>query len=170
MLTPPARPPISPARTVFATLAFTAIRTSCPRSLRLTVMTRSPVRSRRPGARSCRLHAVAPDCALRFNRGQIGHESLRGLGLGGRRRHASREDGHGLNLRRQRTNDLNAGLADELAQLLNSEVAVAVRDQRGDRDAGGSLERARQDRVGQAPSLAQSLEVVAARTRRIAKP
>src|SRR5580658_5854739 len=124
MLTPPTRPPISPARTVVATFAFTAIRASCPRSLRLTLMTRSPFRSRFLGARSCWFHAVSSLGGLRCSRGQIGHESLRGLGLGGRRRHAGRKDGHGLNVLGQRTHDFDARLADQLAQLLNAEVGL----------------------------------------------
>ena len=81
---------------------------------------------------------------LRVSRGQIGHESVCGLGLGAHRRYPGREYRYRLNLRRQRTGDFNAGLADQFAQLLNAEVGVAVRDQCRHRDARRGLERARQ--------------------------
>src|SRR4051795_9819533 len=56
-----------------------------------------------------RLHAVPTLRGFRFRRGQIGDERARLVGLRRRAGDAGREDGHGLNLRRQGTGDVDVG-------------------------------------------------------------
>jgi hypothetical protein len=77
-----------------------------------------------------------------------------GFRLGRLAGYARREDGYGLDLRRQRPGDLNAGLAYEFAQLLKPEIGFAARDQARHRDTGRRDQSARQHGVDHAPFFA----------------
>ena len=76
----------------------------------------------------CRLHPVASFCIARLSGRQIGDKRTRALGISRIYRYSRRKHGYGLNFRRESANDLNAWLANQLAELLEAELGVAVRD------------------------------------------
>ncbi|WP_244610700.1 hypothetical protein [Microvirga pakistanensis] len=75
----------------------------------------------RPIRGSCRLHAIPALCRFRLGRVQVFDEGTRFRRLGGRSRDADGEQNQGLNLRRKRAEDFDAGDTKKLNQLLRTE-------------------------------------------------
>ena len=86
-----------------------------------------------------RLHAVLAFRRLRLRRGQICQQRLRLLRLRGHAGDTGREDGHGLNLRWQGTEDLYAGHMHQFAELLEAQICFSLSHKRADRYARRSL-------------------------------
>src|SRR3954463_14404183 len=107
---------------------------------------------------------------FRLWRGQVRNQSARFLTLRRHVRDASREHGHSLDLWRQRTDDLDAGDVQQFAELLKAEVRVLPRHDLAHRHARRRLDGALRNQFGDAPSLPELLEMIAARSGGVENP